>query len=73
MSKPPPTVVEKVKVLWADPRDRIRLDDYVAELLKHTIEKLSSDSPWARSPVAPDTVEARIHFLRNKFGYSLRS
>ena len=54
-------VVEIVKELVADPTKKIKLDDYVTELLKSTIQTLSADTFWVTLPAAtPETIQARL-------------
>jgi hypothetical protein len=46
-----PNVSQSMKNLLADPKDRIRLDDYVTDLLKSTIGTLAADTFWQSVPV----------------------
>jgi hypothetical protein len=60
---PGPLVSETMKNLLADPKDRIRLDDYVTGLLKSTINTLAADTFWQSVPgVSAETFQARLDY-----------
>ncbi len=62
MTKAKLDVVATVKGLVADPKDRIKLDDFVVELLRATIADLSSDEFAASGEnLNAETFQTRLH------------
>jgi len=60
---PVPSVSQTMKNLLADPKDRIRLDDYVTDLLKSTIGTVAADTFWQSVPgVSAETFQARLGY-----------
>jgi hypothetical protein len=58
---PAPGVEQKIKGLLTDPKDRIRLDDYVTDLLRSTLDALASGA-FADPPPQPtvETIASRL-------------
>lgn len=57
------TVVERVKELLGDARDRIRLDEYVTGLLRKSVQALAQEpSPSHHTAVTPETLKQRLEF-----------
>lgn len=66
MTKSAVSVPEKVKDLLADPKDRIKLDDYLTGLLKDAIQSLASDTFWASVPQpSAEAIEQRLRYYEN--------
>ena len=60
---PAPSVSQTMKNLLADPKDRIRLDDYVTDLLKSAVGALAADTFWQSVPgVSAETFQARLDY-----------
>ena len=57
------SVSDTMKGLLADQKDRIKLDDYVTELLKTTLEALAADPFWQSAPgLTAETFQARLDY-----------
>lgn len=58
-----PGAAARIKELIADPKDRIRLDDYVTDQLRTAIRALSADPFWTRPPeVTAESFQERLRF-----------
>jgi len=60
---PSPSVSDTMKSLLADPKDRIKLDDYVTELLKTALGALATDPFWQSVPgLSAESFQARLDY-----------
>jgi hypothetical protein len=60
------SLVETVKQLLAEPKDRIKLDDYVTGLLKHVLDVIARDSFWAElGNQNAENIQARLRAYEN--------